>query len=71
MTRFLLGTRLVYFPPAPSRAEVGRAYGLFAGGFFTDPATGERERRAHPEEIAAAFRLWSRHRAIREGRWAG
>lgn len=38
-------------------------------GYWTDPATGRRVGRLTRAELAEAWRLWSRHRDVREG-WA-
>ena len=37
-------------------------------GYWGDPQTGRRQRRATHEELHDASRLWTEHRDIREGR---
>lgn len=44
-----------------------RKPGLFYG-HWRDPATGARLRRATRAELGEAWRLWARHRDIRENR---
>ena len=46
-----------------------RAPGLFVG-YWYDPLNGRRLQRASRREIANAYRLWAKHRDIREGRAA-
>ena len=46
-----------------------RAPGLFVG-YWYDPLNGRRLQRASRREIATAYRLWAKHRDIREGRLA-
>jgi hypothetical protein len=48
---------------------VKRRPGLFYGWWF-DPTTGQRLQRATRAELAAAYKLWSRHADIRAGRKA-
>jgi hypothetical protein len=44
-----------------------RSPGLFCG-YWTDPRSGERIRRATRREIAEAYRLWAKHADIRAGK---
>jgi hypothetical protein len=48
---------------------VRRRPGLFYGYWF-DPSTGHRLRRATRADLAIAYRLWAKHRDLREGRQA-
>jgi hypothetical protein len=67
------GQRLrVQGAPATEAGSVStrrRAPGLFRG-FWFDPESGRRLQRASRREIADAYRLWAKHRDIREGRAA-
>ncbi len=40
----------------------------FFDGWWTDPATGRRLQRVRRAEMAEVWRLWTKHRDIREGR---
>jgi hypothetical protein len=39
-------------------------------GFWVDPATGRRLERVSRAEMAEVWRLWIKHRDVREGRLA-
>jgi hypothetical protein len=48
---------------------VKRRRPAFFSGYWTDPASGAKLRRVRREELRECWRLWARHRDVREG-WA-